>query len=96
MKVYPLLGLVLCALACLCLYLASPHQRLRGTPWPARPARAAALALALLSWLALAQQLQRLTASYVLLTTAMLVLSLLPYLGALRVLRRRADTESRP
>lgn len=88
MSLYTVLGLGACLGGCLSLYLASPHQRLRAAAWPARPARITG-ALALLgAWFALAQDMQRLTASFTLATLAMLGFALLPYLGALRALRR--------
>ncbi|MFT3719670.1 hypothetical protein [Pseudorhodoferax sp.] len=83
-----LLGLAATALACLCLYAASPNQRLWAAPWPRRPARAASAGLLLLGWLALVQDMHRLAAAFVLGTTLMLVLAVLPYAGALAHARR--------
>jgi hypothetical protein len=88
MTTYTLLGLGACTLGCLCIYLAAPNQRWLPSAWPARPARLAGALLVLLAWWALAQDMQRLTASFLLITTAMWMLALLPYLGAWRVLRR--------
>ncbi len=82
--IHTVLGLIGCASGCLCLYLSSPHQRLRAAPWPPVPARAAAAMLLPLAWLAFAQVLRPLTATFVLVTLAMLLLSVLPYAGALR------------
>lgn len=70
--------------ACLVLYLASANQRLLAAPWPAWPARAASATLAVASWIAFAQDLQRLPATFALVTVVMLALCVLPYLGALR------------
>ncbi|WP_034411466.1 hypothetical protein [Derxia gummosa] len=64
-------------------YLASPHQRLRAAPLPARPARGAGTALLLLGLLALGQTMQAITAVFVFLTALMLALVLLPHAGAL-------------
>jgi hypothetical protein len=93
MKPFLLLGLAAGALACLGLYLSSPHQRLLARAGPARRTRAAAAALLVLAWWALAQELQRLVATYLLLTQGMLLLALLPYLGTWRALRRGAAEE---
>jgi hypothetical protein len=88
MMTYTLLGLAGCSFGCTGIYLASPNQRWLASAWPARPARAAGALLLLLAWWAFAQDMQRLTASFLLITTAMWLLALLPYLGAWRVLRR--------
>ncbi|WP_367067177.1 hypothetical protein [Oryzisolibacter sp. LB2S] len=88
MPLFTLLGLAAATLACLCLYAASPHQRLWAAPWPRWRARAASLVLLVLSWLALVQNMQRLTAAFVLGTALMLVLALLPYAGAFVHARR--------
>ena len=89
MPLFTLLGLAAATLACLCLYAASPHQRLWAAPWPSWRARLASLVLLVLSWLALVQDMQRLTAAFVLGTALMLVLALLPYAGAFVHARRR-------
>lgn len=88
MPVFTVLGLAAAALACLCFYAASPNQRLRAAPWPRGPACIAGAVLLLLSWLALVQDMHRLTAAFVLGTTLMLVLAVLPYAGALGHVRR--------
>lgn len=88
MTLYTLLGLSAGTLGCLSLYLASPKQRLLASASAPRPARLLGAALLLLAWLAFAQDMQRLTASFVLITLTMLQLALLPYLGALQQLRR--------
>jgi len=88
MPVFTLLGLAATALAGLCLYAASPNQRLWAAPWPRRPARSACVLLLALGWLALVQEMQRLTASFLLGTMLMLVLAVLPYAGALSHVRR--------
>jgi hypothetical protein len=88
MPVFTLLGLAATTLACLCLYAASPNQRLLAAPWPRWPARLASLVLLAGGWLALAQEMQRLTAAFVLGTALMLVLAVLPYAGALIHVRR--------
>lgn len=88
MKTYTLIGLVACTLGCTCLYLASPNQRGLLSAWPSRPASAAGALWLLLAWVAFARDMQRLTASFVLVTTVMWMLALLPYLGAWRALRQ--------
>lgn len=88
MPVFTLLGLAATALACLCLYAASPNQRLWAAARPRGPARAACAAFLVLGWLALTQEMHRLTAAFVLVTTLMLVFALLPYAGALFHVRR--------
>ncbi|MBZ8142583.1 hypothetical protein CLD22_22115 [Rubrivivax gelatinosus] len=80
-------GLLLAAAGGACVYLASPHQRLAARAWPARPARAAGALLWATALVALLQALLPLTAVLVLATWAMLVFTLLPYLGAGRTLR---------
>lgn len=88
MPVFTLLGLIATALASLGLYAASPNQRLFAKPWPRRPAGLVSAALLVLGALAFLQDLQRLTAAFVLFTTLMLMFSILPYVGALIHARR--------
>ena len=90
MSFFTAAGLLFAALACLCIYAASPRQSLWATPWPQRPARLAGAVLLIPSWLALLQDMQRLTACFTLLTTLMLVFALLPYIGALAHAQRNA------
>jgi hypothetical protein len=73
-------GLVLAG--CACVYLASPHQRWRVAPWPARPARAGGAALCALGLLTYLQVLQVVAAVFSFVTTLMLALVVLTYLGA--------------
>lgn len=87
MHLFTVLGLIATTLACLCIYAASPHQKLLRACWPARSARLAGAVLLLVGWLALAQDLQRLTATFVFVTMLMLVFALLPYVGAFRHVR---------
>ena len=76
------------ALAALCLYLASPHQAWRATPWPA-PAACTAGALLLAGCMALLwQALQPATAVFSFFTWLMLLLALWPCTGALLAVRR--------
>jgi hypothetical protein len=89
MKTYTLLGLGATLMGCCCIYLASDNQRWLADAWPKTPARAAGAALLVLAWLGLAQDMQRLTASFLLVAALMLVFAVLPYLGALR--RRRTE-----
>lgn len=90
MNLFTWTGLATCALGCLCLYLSSPHQGLCQRAWPAGRARVAGAVLLLLAWGALTQAMQRLTASFLLLAAVMLLLAVLPYLGAWWVLQRGA------
>lgn len=88
MPVFTFLGLMATTLACLCFYVASPHQRLWASPWPRGPARGAGVVLLVPAWLALAHDMYPLTATFVLATTLMLVFAVLPYAGALVHARR--------
>lgn len=88
MNLLILTGLLAGIAGCACLYLASPNQRWRVTALPVMPARVAGAALIVLAWLGLAGAMQRLTASFVLITLLMVVLAVLPYVGALRGMRR--------
>ncbi len=88
MPLFTLLGLLAASLAGLCLYATSPHQRLWAACWPQWPARSASAVLLLSSWLAFAQDMQRLAATFMLGTVLMLVLVVWPYLGALVHVRR--------
>lgn len=83
MPVFTVIGLLLCALACVCLYAASPNQKLWTDAWPLWPAGLTAAALLVAGWLALVQDMQRLPATFCLLAMLMLAFSLLPYIGAL-------------
>ena len=88
MLVFTLIGLAATTMAGLCLYVASPNQRLLAAPWPRWPARMVSMGLLVLGWLALTQDMQRLTTAFVLGTLLMLVLTVLPYAGALTHVRR--------
>lgn len=87
MPIFTLLGLAAIVLACLCIYAVSPNQRLWAAPWPRQPARAAGAVLLALGWLALAQDMRYLAATFVFATSLMLAFVLLPYAGALRHVR---------
>lgn len=84
-----LLAFALAWAGCASLYLASPNQRWRTQPWPAKPARALAVALLLASLIAFNQAMQATAAAFVFVfvTCLMLTFAVLPYLGALRHLR---------
>lgn len=88
MNILTLTGLIAGLAGSACLYLASPNQRWWGTALPVMPARVAGAALIALAWLGLASAMQLLTASFVLITLLMLVFAVLPYVGALRGMRR--------
>lgn len=79
-----LLAFALALAGCASLYLASPNQRWRPRPWPAKPTRALAAALLLASLLTFWQLMQATAAVFVFVTCLMLTLAVLPYLGALR------------
>lgn len=88
MNLLILTGLLAGLAGCACFYLASPNQRWRVTALQVMPARLAGAALIALAWLGLAGAMQLLTASFVLITLLMLVFAVLPYVGALRGMRR--------
>lgn len=79
-----LLAFALAWAGCASLYLASPNQRWRPQPWPAKPARALAVALLLASLIAFNEAMQATAAAFVFVTCLMLTFAVLPYLGALR------------
>lgn len=88
MPIFTFCGLVAVALGGLCIYAASPDQRYWAQPWPRWPARTAGAGLLLLGWLAMSQEMLRLTAVFAFVTALMLVFTLLPYIGALLHARR--------
>jgi hypothetical protein len=90
MLAFVLSGLLASLAGCLALYLASYHQRLLSAPWPRRPAWAGALALLGAGLVLLAQGMLLLTAVFTFVTAVMFALSVLPYLGALRQIGRKA------
>lgn len=77
------LGLLLALAGCLSLYLASPNQRWRAAPLPARPARGAAALLLPAALFLLLLQMQVAAAAFTLSVWVMLLLVALPYGGAL-------------
>lgn len=83
------LGLMLAAAGCASVYLASPNQRWRATPWPAWPARGAGALLLVAGLIMLLQVLRPAAGSFVFVHWLMLLFVLFPYLGALRGARRR-------
>ena len=82
MLVFTSIGLAATTLAGFCLYAASPNQRLWASSWPRRPACMVGTGLLALGWLAFAQDMRHLAATFTFVTTLMLVLAMLPYLGA--------------
>lgn len=80
--------LILAALACLALYLASPNQRWLARAWSARPARVLAAMLWLTSLTLAVQAMQAVAAVFTLGVWSMLLLTLFPYLGAWRTPQR--------
>ena len=83
------LALLLAFGGCGCLYLASPHQRWRSSPLPARPARTAGFALLSASLVAFARAMQLVPAIFTFGAAVMLLLVVLPYVGAARMIVRR-------
>ncbi|HTU63204.1 MAG TPA: hypothetical protein VMF89_32310 [Polyangiales bacterium] len=77
-----LLASLLAFFSCTGLYLASPHQRWRTAPLRAKPARLVAGLLALASLYAFTRALDGVAAVYTFGTWIMLLLVVLPYLGA--------------
>lgn len=90
MNGYFALGLLLAAAGCACVYLASPNQRWRAEPWPARPTRVVGAALLVAALAAFLHVLQAAAASFVFVHWLMLLFVLFPYLGALRSAPRRS------
>ncbi|MBC9070998.1 hypothetical protein IAI53_03390 [Thauera sp. CAU 1555] len=90
MNAYLLLALASALAGCSSIYLASPNQRWRSTPWRAGPARATGAGLLVVCLIAFGQVMQATTAAFVFLTLLMLAFTLLPYAGALISLRRRS------
>ncbi|MFT3776743.1 MAG: hypothetical protein QM772_00460 [Ottowia sp.] len=88
MPFFTVAGLGLIALACLCVYAASPNQKLWASPWPAWPARLAGAGLLVAGWLAFRHDMQRLAAVFAFVTALMLAFAVLPYIGALFHARR--------
>lgn len=82
------LGLLLAACGCASIYLASPNQRWRLAPWPARPARVAGGLLLAAGLIVLLRALQPAAGSFVFVHWLMLLFVLFPYLGALRSVHR--------
>lgn len=82
------LALTAALTGCACLHLASPNQRWRLAPLPSRPAQGAGLALLVMSWLGLRQDMQTITATFTLASMLMLIFVLLPYLGAFIAMKR--------
>lgn len=83
MPLFTVAGLLATSLACLCIYAASPNQRLWAAAWPRWPARLAAAGLLAAGWLAFIQDMQPLATTFTWLTLQMLAFALLPYIGAL-------------
>lgn len=84
MPIYTVAGLLLLVSGCFGFHLASPNQRYFATAWRRQPTRALSAALLGFSWLSLCQEMQVLTAAFVFATAAMLTLTSLPFITALR------------
>ncbi|OZI30975.1 hypothetical protein CAL29_23775 [Bordetella genomosp. 10] len=89
MGLFTLAGLAATVAGCSCIYLASENQRWRAQPLPRTPGRVAGVLLLAIAWQALARDAQGITATFVLVTAAMLAFAVLPYLGAIRHARRK-------
>lgn len=81
-------GLLLALAGSISIYLASPHQRWRGRPLVAGPARSLGCALLALGLVLVCQVMQIVAAVFLFATALMLLFLLLPYLGALLVILR--------
>ncbi|MGG2561223.1 hypothetical protein ACQYYA_13230 [Pseudomonas aeruginosa] len=89
MQLFTVVGLLASFTGCSCLYLSSTNQSWLASAWPRLPARAGGALLVALAWLALAQEAQAATATFMLLAILMLAFTLMPYLGAFRHARRK-------
>lgn len=89
MNTFTLIGLLTSLLGSTAIYLASPNQRWRAAPWPARPARTAGILLLAAGLIALLQAMRPAAGSFVFVHWLMLLFVLFPYLGALLVSRRK-------
>ncbi len=83
------LASLLAFVGCGSLYLASPHQRWRAAPLPAKPARAAGSGLLLASLFAFGRAMHIVPAVFAFAASVMLLLVVLPYVGAAVVVVRR-------
>lgn len=77
-----LIGLGLAAFGCASLYFSSPRQNWLARPWPVRALRSVGVALLAAAFAALLRAQQSAAAAFTLLTVAMTVFMLLPYVGA--------------
>lgn len=75
-------------MGCCAIYLASPHQRFRAHPLPAKGARSLGAALLLASLIGFLQGMQASTAVFTFSVCLMLMFMLLPYAAVLVSLRR--------
>jgi hypothetical protein len=82
------LGLFFAAAGGVSIYLASPNQRWRAAPWPARVSRTGGALLLVSGLFALLRVLQAPAAAFVFVHWLMLLFILFPYLGALLAARR--------
>ena len=84
----PVLGFAFTLAGCVSVYLAAPKQGWLPRPWPARPARAAGALLLACGLACLCHAMQDVAAVFLFSTTVMMLLVLLPYLGALAAILR--------
>ncbi|WP_319239516.1 hypothetical protein [uncultured Propionivibrio sp.] len=84
-----LIGLGLAASGCACLYLSASRQNWLARPWPAGVSRLVGTVLLVAGFVALLQSQQSVAAAFTLLTVAMTVFMLVPYVGAWLSARRR-------
>ncbi|MBN9339331.1 MAG: hypothetical protein ABT02_18230 [Comamonadaceae bacterium SCN 68-20] len=84
-----ILALALTIAGCMCLYLASPHQKWQEQAPPGRPLAVAAGVLLAGGLTAFIAAWRPLSGVFVTLHVAMLCLAIFPYVAALRAARRR-------
>lgn len=75
-------ALVLALMSCTCLYLSSPNQRLRQAALPRRPTHVFAGVLSAASLYAFTCAMDLVPSAFTFITWTMLLLVILPYLGA--------------
>ncbi|MBO6933464.1 MAG: hypothetical protein JJ863_00765 [Deltaproteobacteria bacterium] len=88
MTTLSILGLTAVVFGSVALHLAAPRQRWLESPLPARPTRLAGALLLAAGWVLWTREIDALTATYVLLTSVMVLFVALPHLGALVAMRR--------
>ncbi len=95
MPVLIVASLTALCIGCFCVYRASPNQQWGAAPWAAAPARTAGLALLALGGSGCLSAFSAVAAVFVFSTALMLFFGLIPYVGALRGMRRVQADEAR-